>query len=264
VQSSVQWPYKLAGFANGVAVPNAGPAITQIGSAFDGQIVSLGDQNNQATFCNNVDVPCLQRFKFVLTPNDGQCSFTSDWSIQWCVAAVATAFRALLTSRRRRGVICQQAFTGACSVPDPSNTIATISLASDNFCPRVIDQLASTAAMGVYDDPSFTSPQLQFVFGTTVYVEMVISSSIVLQASTLVGFRTTGLNNVEVKLVDNKAITSNGVTSNAVVSNSDVTGNANLVRFSFYVSSASFYAPSSDFAAVSEPAAGRLPLSPVC
>jgi hypothetical protein len=97
----------------------------------------------------------------------------------------------------------RRAAHSACSVPDPVNDTVVFSTDSDNYCPQLLDELSSSAALTSYQNPAMTQPQVcgscrpevwrlrsslsratlqdQFVFGTTVYFEAVITSAVVLQ-----------------------------------------------------------------------------------
>ncbi len=87
-------------------------------------------------------------------------------------------------------------------MPEPLNDTVSFDTDSDNYCPQILDELSTSAALVSYQDSPMTLPQVssspaarcwlpvangrapwqtQFVFGTTAYFEAVVTSAVVLQ-----------------------------------------------------------------------------------
>jgi hypothetical protein len=79
---------------------------------------------------------------------------------------------------------CHYSYTGSCSIASPTTNTAQVlfTTSSDNYCPRILDSLSSSATLHVYDDTARKNEQSQFVFGTTTYFEARVESSIIIQS----------------------------------------------------------------------------------
>ncbi len=80
-------------------------------------------------------------------------------------------------------VTCHPSFKGACASARPGANVqqpvtVSFSSASDDYCPRIIDSLSSSAKLELFDNFARTSAQSQFVFGTSSYFLLTITSSV--------------------------------------------------------------------------------------
>ncbi len=50
--------------------------------------------------------------------------------------------------------------TRACNVPDPFNDTVRFDTDSDNYCPQLLDELATSAQLTPYQDPPMAVPQV--------------------------------------------------------------------------------------------------------
>lgn len=77
---------------------------------------------------------------------------------------------------------CHSSFSGSCSTPAPDNDGVSFDTTSDNFCPVLVDTVASSATLNVFSDAALTVPQTIFVFGARSYFRAVVNSPIALAA----------------------------------------------------------------------------------
>ncbi len=75
---------------------------------------------------------------------------------------------------------CHHSYGGSCTItaPETTNFDVTFDTASDNYCPRIVDTIDSTAVLNVYEDDLHTKTQSQFVFGTNSYFKATVTSAV--------------------------------------------------------------------------------------